>query len=165
MTRRLALTLLAAAALLAAVGVAAFRDRSSSRLTAVFPSAGGLREGAPVTYLGVQVGLVEAIDLRSGRVVATLHVRRRDVVLRARDSVRLRTMGLLGGDAAVDITPGPRDAPPLGAQDTLFGEAVASAAVNPAKALEAFIPEAVRDSIRRDTRGRAGPAATDGRPR
>jgi ABC-type transporter Mla subunit MlaD len=138
MTRRLALTLAAAGAITLAVLVASVRGRGGTReFSAVFPSASGLHEGALVTYLGVAVGEVGPIDLSSGRVVARLRIRRHDVTLRAADEVRLRTMGLLG-DAAVDITPGLRDAVLLEPGDTLFG-APLSAGSEPAKPIEALI--------------------------
>ena len=138
MTRRLALTLLAAAAIVLAALIASVRGRGASReFSVVFPSASGLREGALVSYLGVTVGEVGPIDLSSGRVVARLRIRRRDVVLRSGDEARLRTMGLLG-DAAVEITPGPRDAHALEPGDTLSA-ALNSSGAEPPKALEALI--------------------------
>ena len=137
MTRRLALTLAAAGEIALAVLVASVRGRSGTReFSVVFPSASGLREGALVSYLGVAVGEVGPIDLSSGRVVARIRIRRRDVSLRAGDDVRLRTMGLLG-DATVEIMPGLRDAALLEPGDTLFGAPLASG--EPAKPIEALI--------------------------
>lgn len=121
MTTRLLLTLLAAAAIaIVAIG-AAVRDRVSGRdVLAVFATAGGLREGGPVSYLGVHAGSIRHIDLSSGRVVVTMRLFRSDVVLRRDDSVRVRVSGLMS-EPGLDIIAGPRRAPLLGAADTLHG--------------------------------------------
>jgi len=151
MTRRLSLTLLAAAALAALVVAVAVRARRVREVLAVFPSASGLREGAPVTYLGADVGTVGGIERArgstAGAAVVHLRIRRRDLVLRTGDEPRLRTMGLLG-DAAIDIRPGPLDAPRLERGDTLRGGGVA-ASPEPARMLEALMrggPRPRRDS-------------------
>lgn len=126
MPPRLLLTFLAALAIALAVGVASVRSHPGVRRTAVvaFPFAPGLRQRAPVTYLGVDAGTVQRIDLSTGRVVVTLGLRRADVVLRVGDTARLRTIGLFG-DGVVDLAPGPRTARVLGAGDTLVGVAPA----------------------------------------
>ena len=140
MTRRLSLTLIAAAAVAALVVVAAVRARRGREVLALFPSANGLREGAPVSYLGANVGTVGRIEQGAegvGGVVVHLRIRRRDIVLRKGDEPRLRTMGLLG-DAAVDIRPGPLDAARLVRGDTLRGGG-AAASPEPARMLEALM--------------------------
>ena len=120
MPARLGLTLVAALAIVAAVGVASVRMNSAVQRDVVFvlPRAPGLREGSPVTYLGVAAGEVRRVDLSTGRVVATVGIHRQDVALCAGDVVRLRAVGLLG-EAAVDVTPGPPSARVLAAGDTL----------------------------------------------
>ena len=147
MTRRLSLTLAAAAAVAALVVVAAVRARRGRDVLVVFPSVSGLRPGAPVTYLGADVGTVGRIDPGAGQTVVRLRIRRRDIVFREGDEPRLRTMGLLG-DAAIDIRPGPLDAPRLERGDTLHGGG-AAASPEPARMLEALMrggPRPSRDS-------------------
>jgi ABC-type transporter Mla subunit MlaD len=119
---RLGLTISAAVALLVVLAVVSVRTRGPSgrdAVVVVLPSApGGLREGDAVTYLGIEAGTIRHIDLSTGRVVLTLALGREDVVLRAADTVRLRTRGLFG-DNVVDVTPGPRSAPVVGPGDTI----------------------------------------------
>ena len=155
MTRRLSLTFLAVAAVAALVVVAAVRARRGREVLVVFSSAGGLREGAPVTYLGADVGQVARIESGPGRAVVRLRIRRRDIVLRRGDEPRLRTMGLLG-DAAVDIRPGPLDAARLERGDTLRGGG-AAASPEPARMLEALMRGDARAP--RDSAGRTPGAA------
>ena len=149
MPTRLLLTLLTALALVAAIAVASVRMHPSARrrVVVVLPTAPGLREGGPVTYLGVAAGQVERIDLSTGRVVVTLGIARPDVVLRAGDVVRLRTAGLLG-DRVVDITPGPASARALAAGDTLV---VRSLPAEPPAADSAAVRELMRAFERRDS--------------
>lgn len=148
MTRRLSFTLLGAAAIAAAVVVAAVRARRGREVLALFPNAGGLRTGAPVTYLGADVGTVGRIERIGGASVVHLRIRRRDLVLRRGDEPRLRTMGLLG-DAAIDIRPGPLDAARVERGDTLRGGGTATSP-EPARMLEALMrggPRPARDSV------------------
>ena len=120
MRLRLLLILLLAGGILAALSVVLWRGAATARtITAVVSEAPQLREGALVTYLGVTVGTVRHMDLSSGRVGLTLAIERPDVVLRQGDSVRVRTLGLLG-DKVVDIVASGRGAA-LGAHDSLFG--------------------------------------------
>jgi ABC-type transporter Mla subunit MlaD len=137
-----------AAAVAALVVVAAVRARRGREVLVVFPSASGLREGAPVTYLGADVGTVGHVERSAGQAVVRLRIRRRDVVLRKGDEPRLRTMGLLG-DAAIDIRPGPLEAARLERGDTLHGGG-AAASPEPARMLEALMrggPRPRRDSV------------------
>jgi phospholipid/cholesterol/gamma-HCH transport system substrate-binding protein len=120
MPPRLILTLAVAAAIAIAAFVVAAPPRPGAgrEFFVVLPSAIGLRQGASVTYLGLDVGVVRRIELVDRHIVVAFTVRRPDVDVRASDSVRLRTLGLLG-DKVIDITPGPVGAPPARAGDTL----------------------------------------------
>ncbi len=94
--------------------------RSDDALTvlAVLPNAAGLKEGASVTYRGVEVGTVENISFSDTAVQIQLRFTRSDVPLRAGDQVRIASLGLLG-DKIVDIVPGPVSARALNHADTL----------------------------------------------
>jgi phospholipid/cholesterol/gamma-HCH transport system substrate-binding protein len=88
------------------------------RIVVVLPRADGVREGASVTYAGLLVGRVERLRIVDGRVLASIELDRDDAEVRMADTIRLRTLGLLG-DKVLDITPGPRAAPLLRGGDTL----------------------------------------------
>ena len=107
------------AALLAS---AACRE-SGHEYVVILPEAPGLREGSAVEYLGVLVGEVTRITflrdtVGSPRVALDLRLSRDSVPLRARDSVRIRNLGLLG-DQVLSIVPGPSNVAILGSGDTL----------------------------------------------
>jgi len=95
-------------------------------LVALFPNAGGISEGSPVTLAGQRVGHVKRIDFipmerKTGgnHVMLTLSVAK-DVQDQIRDNsqARLRTQGLLG-DRFVDVAPGTPEARVLQPGDTL----------------------------------------------
>jgi len=120
-TLRLGLLLALAAICLGAALVFATRSQRGYRqpLIAILPRADGVREGTLVTYLGLQVGQVRRLRIHDGRVVAELRVRGAESPLRRGDSLRLRTLGLLG-DKVLDVVPGQPGGPPLRDGDTLF---------------------------------------------
>ena len=91
---------------------------TGQRIVVVLPRADGVREGGSVTYRGLLVGRVERLRIIEGRVVAHIEFEHEDVELRVADTIRARTLGLLG-DKVLDITPGPRTAPLVRATDTL----------------------------------------------
>src|SRR5690554_4369862 len=95
-------------------------------LIALFPNAGGISEGSPVTLAGQRVGHVKRIDFipmerKTGgnHVVLTLSIAK-DVQdqIRENSQARLRTQGLLG-DRFVDVAPGTPEARVLLPGDTL----------------------------------------------
>jgi phospholipid/cholesterol/gamma-HCH transport system substrate-binding protein len=86
-------------------------ERTVQRARTTLSHAEGLREGARVTYRGVEVGTVKRLTFESTGIGAELHLHR-EVPIRMADSVALRTMGLLG-DRVLDIAPGPSTAPLL----------------------------------------------------
>jgi phospholipid/cholesterol/gamma-HCH transport system substrate-binding protein len=105
-------------------GVALFRMTAfrpglgGSRVLAVLPRADGIREGATVTYLGLDVGRLEKLWIDDGRLLAELRIHRADAKPRRGDTLHLRLYGLFG-DRSLDIVPGPLSAPWLGPGDTL----------------------------------------------
>jgi ABC-type transporter Mla subunit MlaD len=84
----------------------------------VLPDAPGLKEGAGVTYRGIQIGSVDGISFSDTSVIVAFHVTRRDAPIGIRDQVRLASLGLLG-DKILDIRAGPPSAPRVAAGDTL----------------------------------------------
>ena len=90
----------------------------------MLPEAPGIREGSPIDYLGIEVGEVSRVRFlrdTSGPPHLALELRlgRDSVPLRARDSVRVRNIGIFG-DQALWIVPGPSNAPVLAEGDTLL---------------------------------------------
>jgi len=118
MKLRLVLILIVATLGLAVAASRTIPASGGERIVVVLPRADGLREGASVTYSGLLVGRVERLRVVDGRVVANIELQRDDAELRLADTIRLRTLGLLG-DKVLDITPGPRTAPRVRATDTL----------------------------------------------
>ena len=120
MTKRLALLLGIAAAIVLAVAIAAWRgQRVVQRIEAVLPNGGGLREGSAVAYRGVLVGTVERLWFDAEGVRLTLGLTQ-SVPVRSSDTLRVHTLGLLG-DRVADIRPGPPSAPLLPAGALLRG--------------------------------------------
>ena len=95
-----------------------FRDESG-RAVLVLDRGHGINRGTPVTYLGVEFGSVERVELENGRVIVELRFRRESAQLRSGDSIRVIGFGLFG-DKVLDLVPGPRTAPVIGPGDTLF---------------------------------------------
>lgn len=128
MKLRLSLVLLAFALVVlgAAFVFASRRQHGDVRMvTAVLPQADGIREGALVTYLGLEIGYVDRLRIHNGRVIAELRIHRADAELRQGDTLRLRTLGIIG-DKVLDVSPGIRSAPLLGPTDTLMGIGVSA---------------------------------------
>ena len=87
------------------------------RVVVAVADAQDLREGAPVTYVGVRIGEVEQIELGRTAVLLTLEVDA-SAPLRTEDSVVVGVQGLIG-DREVRILPGPDGASAVSARDTL----------------------------------------------
>src|SRR5918992_6241689 len=120
MTKRLALLLGIAVAIVLAVAIAAWRgQRVVQRIEAVLPNGGGLREGSAVAYRGVLIGFVERLWFDPEGVRLTLGLTQ-PVPVRSGDTLRVHTLGLLG-DRVADIRPGPPSAPLLAAGALLRG--------------------------------------------
>ncbi len=118
MPKRLIATLAVALGILAAVALRTWRGgRTVQRARAVLSHAGGLREGALVTYRGVEVGIVSRVTFDTAGIAVDLAFRR-PVPLRTADTATMRTLGLLG-DRSIDIVPGPQTASLLPANGVL----------------------------------------------
>jgi ABC-type transporter Mla subunit MlaD len=128
----------------AALFFATRRQRGELRpVVAILPRADGVREGAIVTYLGVEIGYVDRLRIHNGRVVAEIRIHRADADLRQSDTLHLRINGIFG-DRILDVAPGSRSAPPLGPTDTLIGVAARGALHNP-------IGDSLRQAMLRDS--------------
>jgi ABC-type transporter Mla subunit MlaD len=109
--------------------------REEGRAIVVLDRGHGIREGTSVTYLGVQFGVIDRVALHDGRVVAELRIEERGATLRKGDGIAVQSLGIFG-DKVLDVVPGPRTAPILGAADTLF--TVQPPEVSPEDLLEAW---------------------------
>jgi phospholipid/cholesterol/gamma-HCH transport system substrate-binding protein len=76
-------------------------------LIAVFPTVGGLREGATVEIAGVQIGRVQDIKLADYAAAVTLRIDKQ-VRLQEDAIASIRTRGLIG-EKYVRVTPGGSD--------------------------------------------------------
>ncbi|MBD3240411.1 MAG: MCE family protein [Chitinivibrionales bacterium] len=86
----------------------------------------GLRTGAPVWLLGVEVGLVDDVQLIKGGTLVELSIDRKSTRYIHEDAMGwVRTLGLLG-DKYVDLEPGTTTAPRVEPGDTLPGQTAAS---------------------------------------
>ncbi len=80
--------------------------------------APGLKKSARVQYRGIEVGWVKQVYFTPGGVRIDLHIDRKDVPIRSRDTVRITSVGAFG-EQVVDIHPGPQTAPLLAHDATL----------------------------------------------
>lgn len=85
-----------------------------------FSSAKGIREGAVVLCLGVEVGKVSKIEVQRDGVILLLDLAKGNAPLRSGDRIELVNQGLLG-DKAVQIEPGPDTSPMIGPNEILQG--------------------------------------------
>lgn len=94
------------------------KDRS---IRVRFPAAPGVREGASVRYLGVDVGRVERISFEESNVLLTLRFQRPDIAIRRADRFEIVPAGLLG-DHVIDIKPEPSSAVVSDPREVLQGQ-------------------------------------------
>lgn len=78
-----------------------------SPVSAEFASVAGLRAGSTVEIAGVQVGSVEAIDVKEYKAVVRMRVQR-DIGLPEDTIASVRTRGLIG-DKYISLSPGASD--------------------------------------------------------
>lgn len=91
--------------LLSFLGKQKYSDKSTYRVTATFVDASGLGPKSRVQIAGIEVGIVDHIDLTpDARALATLRIRK-DVVLREDARITKRSASLLG-DFLLDVFPG-----------------------------------------------------------
>src|SRR4030067_3524768 len=82
---------------------------SRYQVKVIFPNAGVLGPGDPVTVSGVDKGKVEKIELYQGDVLVTFNLTE-DVVLKEDTRIRLANVGLMG-ERGIDIPTGYRETP------------------------------------------------------
>lgn len=76
-------------------------------VTAEFSTVAGLKQGANVEIAGVEVGKVDAIDIRDYKAVVRMRVRR-GIRLQEDTIASVRTRGLIG-DKYINLSPGASD--------------------------------------------------------
>ena len=76
-------------------------------LVAVFPTVGGLKDGAQVEIAGVEIGRVKQITLADYRARVDMSINP-DVAIQEDAIARIKTKGLLG-EKFIDIVPGGSD--------------------------------------------------------
>jgi len=104
-----------------------YDDKHSYKVVAVFRDATGLGQKSRVQIAGIEVGVVDRIDLTpDARAKATLRIRK-DVVLRVDAYITKRSASLLG-DFLLDIYPGSPDAKPM-PPGSVIGKVVSQAGV------------------------------------
>ena len=105
--------------LLALLALPVACKRSGNRTVyADVPVAGSLKEGAPVKFRGIDIGLVRKLTLLRSGVRLELLIQRPDAPLQINDRVAVRPTGTFG-DEVVEIVPGPASGPPLRDRDSL----------------------------------------------
>ena len=158
------IALLTGLATLVALAVFLVRERGGARhrVHALVASANGVREGAPVSYLGVDVGRVERVAFVRDSVLLTMEIDpRREAPIRRGDAVRLSAYGIFG-DQSVRIVPGAATAPLAASGDTLRGVARDTVAERVNEAMVEAIRRAFVDSTFRRQAATAGsPVSTD----
>lgn len=102
-----------------------FRDRKTLRI--VFNFTGGLEEGAPVRYAGLEVGRVSRIELLDSseekdtdRVTVITEIDP-SITVKKNSTAMIKTSGLMGG-LYIDIRPGTRSSPQLVEGELLIGQ-------------------------------------------
>lgn len=93
---------------------------TSFEVTARFPDAAGLTEGAVVSVAGVQVGRVESLAVDNGTALATLSIEN-DSGLRSDAKVAVRARSVLG-EKYIEVTSSSTDAPLLAEGAVLIAE-------------------------------------------
>ncbi len=88
-----------------------FAEAPGYRVWAVFDNATGLKKNAPVEMAGIQIGLVDKIELDRGRAKLSFRIRP-EVKLAADSAASIRTRGVLG-DKFVAVEAGSPGAPLL----------------------------------------------------
>jgi phospholipid/cholesterol/gamma-HCH transport system substrate-binding protein len=94
-----------------------FSEAPGYQVWAVFDNATGLKKNAPVEMAGIQIGLVDKIELDRGRAKLTMRIRP-EVKLATDSAASIRTRGVLG-DKYVALEAGSASAPLLKEGDEL----------------------------------------------
>ncbi len=94
----------------------------SVTLTVEMNDVAGLRNGAPVWLLGVEIGTVESISISQTGTIVKLSVEKNKLdLIHADAAASILTMGLLG-DKYVSINPGSPQAPPIDPDKVIPGK-------------------------------------------
>jgi phospholipid/cholesterol/gamma-HCH transport system substrate-binding protein len=105
------------------------KDRFTSKrsMPIVFNFTGGLEEGAPVRYAGLDIGRVAHIQLLDSsdpkdmdRVTVTTEINP-SITIKKNSTATIKTSGLMGG-LYIDIRPGTNNSPVLQEGETLMGQ-------------------------------------------
>ena len=99
------------------VGRRAFADGRTAIV--MLDDAYGIATGTKVTYLGLQIGTVDRLSIHDGKIIAEIRIHEKGAELRKGDHVRVKDFGIFG-DHIIDLVPGPRSLPLVGAGDTLI---------------------------------------------
>jgi len=97
------------AAMAMAVGRIDFRRTEGTELTLTFDNVGGLVEGAPVRYAGVNVGTVTAVQLAGNQVLVRVRLDR-ELLIPSDSRFMIAVSGILG-DKYIEIQPGQAQEP------------------------------------------------------
>lgn len=89
-------------------------------VTVHLPTGGGIFQGSAVTYRGVQVGRVTAVDLRTDEVTLTLSINH-GTKIPANTTANVYDLSAVG-EQYIDLIPTAGDGPPLRAGDTISAE-------------------------------------------
>lgn len=106
------------AAMVFAVERIDFRRAEGQEITLVFDNVGGLIEGAPVRYAGVNVGTVAAVQLVGSQVLVKVRLNR-ELLIPADSRFMIAATGILG-DKYIEIQPG-QTQEPLDLDQTIAG--------------------------------------------
>jgi ABC-type transporter Mla subunit MlaD len=138
--------------------------RSHARTAYVdFRAVADLREGAPVTFQGVQIGTVQKLTLRRSGTIATLLIDRADAPLQSNDRVAVRPVGIFGDDV-IDIVLASAAARPLRDGDTLQVASTDSLAPVRDLLMRAVAHEFTKRLFRSDSTRRSRPDSASSHP-
>mgnify|MGYP003982422829 CR=1 FL=1 len=97
---------------------------SRMELVVQFPAgtSGGLNPGSDVRVAGHTVGVVTSVGINENQQVELLIQMDDTIAIKTNSKATVKTIGILGGEKYLNITPGTPEAPLLKAQDIIIGE-------------------------------------------
>ena len=129
----------------------------------LLPAAEDLKEGAPVKFRGIDIGVVRKIALQRTGIRAELLIRRPDAPIQVNDRVAIRAVGIFR-DQAIDIIPASTDAAPLRDGDTLHAAPPDSLAPTREALTRAVVQEFARRFGISDSSRNGTPTPSTGHP-
>ena len=142
--RALALGLLVVAAVvILTAALMQLRGPHGSVIYADLGAAAGLRDGAAVSFRGIEVGRVTHIAFVPNGLRVTIRLTRTDVPLRSGDGVRATSNGVFG-DIGLELVPGSGQSPALADGGVLAEVAQDPATLRRRAAGEAFVRSLTR---------------------